>query len=105
MEFKGLTLDKFQEEAINSINSNNSVVVSAATGTGKTFCQASIIAETKIIRIQAIKYNDYPYETSYRLLNENGKTIIDNRDISFIWDDEKIYNKPNERFVVNWNEY
>lgn len=36
MEFKGFKLDPFQEESVNSIDSNNSVVVSAATGTGKT---------------------------------------------------------------------
>jgi len=36
MQFKGFTLDKFQEDAIHSIEKNNSVVVSAATGTGKT---------------------------------------------------------------------
>lgn len=36
MEFKGFTLDKFQEDAIRSLDNNNSVIVSAATGTGKT---------------------------------------------------------------------
>ena len=36
MQFKGFTLDKFQEDSIQSIENNNSVVVSAATGTGKT---------------------------------------------------------------------
>ena len=35
-EFQGLKLDRFQEEAIHSIENNHSVVVSAATGTGKT---------------------------------------------------------------------
>jgi len=36
MEYKGLTLDKFQEDAISAIDKNNSVVVSAPTGSGKT---------------------------------------------------------------------
>lgn len=36
MEYKGLTLDQFQIDAINYIEKGNSVVVSAATGTGKT---------------------------------------------------------------------
>jgi superfamily II RNA helicase len=36
MQFKSFTLDPFQEEAILAIDRNESVVVSAATGTGKT---------------------------------------------------------------------
>lgn len=36
MEYKGLTLDKFQEDSMNAIESNHSVVVSAPTGSGKT---------------------------------------------------------------------
>ncbi len=36
MEYKKYILDDFQKEAIKHIDSNNSVVVSAATGTGKT---------------------------------------------------------------------
>jgi superfamily II RNA helicase len=36
MQFKGFTLDKFQEDAVHSIEENRSVIVSAATGTGKT---------------------------------------------------------------------
>ena len=35
MKYKKYVLDKFQEKAIESINKNHSVVVSAATGTGK----------------------------------------------------------------------
>jgi superfamily II RNA helicase len=44
MEYKGLLLDRFQEEAINSIENNHSVVVSAPTGSGKTLI-ADYIAE------------------------------------------------------------
>ena len=36
MHYKNLHLDKFQEEAIQSIENNHSVVVSAPTGSGKT---------------------------------------------------------------------
>ncbi len=43
MKYKGLTLDKFQEDAINSIEKNHSVIVSAPTGSGKTLIADYII--------------------------------------------------------------
>ncbi|HIH47715.1 TPA: DEAD/DEAH box helicase, partial [Candidatus Woesearchaeota archaeon] len=43
MQYKGLTLDKFQEEAIHAIEENHSVVVSAPTGSGKTLIADYII--------------------------------------------------------------
>ena len=43
MQYKGLTLDKFQEDAINAIEHNKSVVVSAPTGSGKTLIADFII--------------------------------------------------------------
>jgi len=43
MDYKGLTLDKFQEDAINAIHHNNSVIVSAPTGSGKTLIADYII--------------------------------------------------------------
>jgi superfamily II RNA helicase len=43
MKYKQFTLDKFQEDAIHSIENNHSVVVSAATGTGKTLIADYII--------------------------------------------------------------
>lgn len=43
MEYKGYTLDKFQVEAIESLERNHSVVVSAATGTGKTLIADYVI--------------------------------------------------------------
>ncbi len=43
MQYKGLTLDKFQEDAISSIDNNHSVVVSAPTGSGKTLIADYII--------------------------------------------------------------
>ncbi|MBT4824597.1 DEAD/DEAH box helicase [Candidatus Woesearchaeota archaeon] len=36
MQFMNFTLDKFQEEAVNAIDKNKSVLVSAPTGSGKT---------------------------------------------------------------------
>ena len=60
MQFKGFTLDRFQIEAINSIDVGNSVVVSAATGTGKTLIADYIIdkflkADKKIMYTSPIK--------------------------------------------------
>ena len=43
MEYKGLTLDPFQEEAIRAIEQDNSVVVAAPTGSGKTLIADYII--------------------------------------------------------------
>ncbi|MBI2135098.1 DEAD/DEAH box helicase [Candidatus Woesearchaeota archaeon] len=43
MEYKGLVLDRFQEDAIISIEKNHSVVVSAPTGSGKTLIADYII--------------------------------------------------------------
>ena len=43
MHYKGLKLDKFQEEAIAAIEHNKSVVVSAPTGSGKTLIADYII--------------------------------------------------------------
>ncbi len=43
MEYKGLTLDKFQVDAIESIEKNHSVVVSSPTGSGKTLIADRII--------------------------------------------------------------
>ncbi|MBI2145091.1 DEAD/DEAH box helicase [Candidatus Woesearchaeota archaeon] len=43
MEYKGLKLDKFQEEAITAIENNKSVIVSAPTGSGKTLIADYII--------------------------------------------------------------
>jgi len=43
MQYKGLILDKFQEDSIASIEENHSVVVSAPTGSGKTLIADYII--------------------------------------------------------------
>ena len=43
MKFKNFILDPFQVDAVKSVNKGNSVVVSAATGTGKTLIADYII--------------------------------------------------------------
>ncbi len=48
MQFQGFTLDDFQEEAITALDAGHSVVVSAATGTGKTLIADYVI--DKMIR-------------------------------------------------------
>ncbi len=55
MKFKNFTLDPFQEEAIQAIEGNNSVVVSAPTGSGKTLIADYIID----------KYKDKPVRIIY----------------------------------------
>ena len=55
MQYKRFTLDKFQEDSINSFLNNNSVVVSAATGTGKTLI-ADYIIDTEIKRNKRVIY-------------------------------------------------
>ncbi|MBR9702956.1 DEAD/DEAH box helicase, partial [Candidatus Woesearchaeota archaeon] len=69
MEFKGFTLDDFQEEAVKAIEDNQSVVVSAATGTGKTLIadyvihkhihDAKIIYTAPIKALSNQKYKDF----------------------------------------------
>ncbi len=55
MQFQGLTLDKFQEDAINAIEQNQSVVVSAPTGSGKTLI-ADYIIDRDIKRKKRVVY-------------------------------------------------
>jgi superfamily II RNA helicase len=45
MNYKSFTLDKFQIDAIEAINKNNSVIVSAATGTGKTLIADYVVTQ------------------------------------------------------------
>ncbi len=47
MKYKGLTLDEFQEDSIHGIEKNQSVVVSAPTGSGKTLTADYIIDKNK----------------------------------------------------------
>jgi superfamily II RNA helicase len=47
MKFKEFTLDPFQEQAIEAIDQNNSVVVSAPTGSGKTLIADYIIYKNR----------------------------------------------------------
>jgi superfamily II RNA helicase len=96
MEYKGLILDKFQEDAIKAIDENNSVVVSAPTGSGKTLIADYIIGRDikKDIRviytapIKALsnqKYRDFSADygeenvglmTGDIVRNPNGKVLI-----------------------------
>jgi superfamily II RNA helicase len=55
MEYLGLTLDKFQEDAINAIEQGKSVVVSAPTGSGKTLI-ANYLIDLKIKQKQQVIY-------------------------------------------------
>ena len=55
MQYKQFTLDKFQEDSINSFLNNNSVVVSASTGTGKTLI-ADYIIDTEIKNNKRVIY-------------------------------------------------
>ncbi len=54
MKFKNFILDNFQEEAIKYIEENFSVVVSAATGTGKTLIADYIVSEALKTRWRVI---------------------------------------------------
>jgi len=47
MKYKNFTLDQFQEDAIKAIQNNDSVVVSAPTGSGKTLIAEYIIDANK----------------------------------------------------------
>lgn len=55
MEYRGFVLDRFQEEAIEAIDSNHSVVVSAPTGSGKTLI-ADYIIDQEIKRGSRVVY-------------------------------------------------
>ena len=73
MQYKGLTLDPFQEDAIHAIEANKSVVVSAPTGSGKTLTADYIINKNKDTKKRIIytapikalsnqKYKDFSQE-------------------------------------------
>ena len=96
MQFKNFTLDPFQEEAINAIESNYSVVVSAPTGSGKTLIADYIIEKHKndnkriiytapIKALSNQKYRDFSKEygedkiglmTGDIVINPHAKVII-----------------------------
>ena len=96
MKFKSFTLDPFQEEAINAIEKNNSAVVSAPTGSGKTLVADYIIHKNinnnkRIIYTAPIKalsnqkYKDFSQEygedkiglmTGDIVINPHAKVII-----------------------------
>ena len=51
MQYKNFTLDKFQEQAVIAIDNDNSVVVSAPTGTGKTLIADYIINNLRMSQL------------------------------------------------------
>ena len=55
MDYRGFTLDRFQEEAIEAIDNGHSVVVSAPTGSGKTLI-ADYIIDREIKRGSRVVY-------------------------------------------------
>ncbi|HIG93439.1 TPA: DEAD/DEAH box helicase [Candidatus Woesearchaeota archaeon] len=96
MHYKNFTLDPFQEEAINAIDKNYSVVVSAPTGSGKTLIADFIIEKHKDDPVRIIytapikalsnqKYKDFSKEygadkiglmTGDMVINPNAKILI-----------------------------
>jgi len=91
VEYQGLTLDRFQEEAIRHVDADRSVLVSAPTGTGKTLIADYIVekalSENKEViytaPIKALsnqKYRDYTRLYGYdRVGLVTGDNVI-NRD-------------------------
>lgn len=96
MKFKTFTLDPFQEQAIKAIQKNNSVVVSAPTGSGKTLIADYIIEKNKNNKKRIIytapikalsnqKYKDFSKEYGERniglmtgdiVINPHAKVLI-----------------------------
>jgi len=115
MKFKTFTLDKFQEDSINAIENNDSVVVSAPTGSGKTLIADYIIEKHKNDKKQIIytapikalsnqKYKDFSEEygedkvglmTGDIVINPHAKILIMTTEIyrnMVISNDEDIKN-------------
>ncbi|MFQ5474257.1 MAG: DEAD/DEAH box helicase [Candidatus Nanoarchaeia archaeon] len=96
MKFQGFTLDKFQEDAVHSIENNRSVLVSAPTGSGKTLIADYIIdrdlkEEKRVIYTAPIKalsnqkYKDFTAQygedaigliTGDLVINPTGQVLI-----------------------------
>lgn len=82
MEYRGLTLDPFQVEAIEHIKNNRSVLVSAPTGTGKTII-ADYIVEQALSQNQEVIYtapikalSNQKYRDYTRLYGEESVGLI-----------------------------
>ena len=105
MKFKSFILDKFQENAIKCIDKGNSVVVSAATGTGKTLIADYIIdkylkKDKKIIYTAPIKalsnqkYRDFKDEYGFSnigLLTGDTKAVAESVGGSLGLEQAEIY--------------
>ena len=102
MQFKGFTLDKFQEDAIYSIEKNNSVVVSAATGTGKTLIadyaidkfiklHKRVIYTAPIKALSNQKYRDFKEEYGEDIVGIMTGDVVINPDAQVIVMTTEIY--------------
>ena len=84
MQFKQYTLDPFQEEAISYINQGFSVVVSAATGTGKTLIADYMIdkylnSSYKIVYTAPIKaLSNQKYKDFKKILKRSADIFLEN---------------------------
>ena len=87
MFYKQYKLDKFQEEAINSIENNHSVIVAAPTGAGKTLIaeyaiEKHIESDQQIIYTAPIKalsnqkYRDFSREYGDKVGIITGDVVI-----------------------------
>ncbi|MBU1623151.1 MAG: DEAD/DEAH box helicase [Nanoarchaeota archaeon] len=115
MQFKCFILDKFQEESVEAIEKNNSVVVSAPTGSGKTLIAEYIIYKNRNNNKQIIytapikalsnqKYKDFSAEygeskvglmTGDIVINPSAKILIMTTEIyrnMVISNDQQIQN-------------
>ena len=102
MKFKTFQLDKFQEDAIKSVNKNNSVLVSAGTGTGKTLIadyvidkflkqNKRIIYTAPIKALSAQKFRDFTLEYGRENVGMMTGDIVINSDAPILIMTTEIY--------------
>ncbi len=116
MKYKNYVLDEFQEEAIKNIDLNHSVVVSAATGTGKTLIADYIIDKAvkegkKVIYTAPIKalsnqkYKDFKKEYGDKVGILTGDLVINDRAPILVMTTEIYRNMLLEHSVVTGLSY
>lgn len=82
MEYKGYTLEPFQEEAINAINNGNDVIVATHTGNGKTLVADYIIdkcmqqGKTVIYTAPIKALSNQKYREMVALYGENNVGLV-----------------------------
>ncbi len=102
MKFKNFILDPFQIEAIESVEKNHSVVVSAATGTGKTLIadyiidkylkeHKRIIYTAPIKALSGQKYRDFKHEYGEENIGIMTGDIVINPDAAVLIMTTEIY--------------